>query len=77
MGKPIDNPDRIKLDPIMPIAKDRITGGTINASAFDTLRYQSQLTLHCGYQILFETPMPNRFWRAMQWVLLGWKWENL
>jgi hypothetical protein len=88
MGEPVDNPDRIRLDPITPVAKARITVGTINfPPGWGTVpdvelgihapRYKSRLILNCGYQILFEEPIPNRFWRFWQWFLLGWKWQKL
>ena len=44
---------------------------------FHAARYKSQVTLNCGYRILFEQSKPNAFWRFWYWFLLGWKWENL
>ena len=40
-----------------------------------SLKVQSNLVINQGLQIQFTHPMPNLFWRLMQWLLLGWKWE--
>lgn len=71
------------------VRKDQITAGTINwplgevttvpgeKLGFHSPRYKTRLIINCGYQILYEQPMPNRFRRFWYWFLLGWKWENL
>ena len=36
---------------------------------------QSCLHLVAGFEVAFAKPMPCRWWRFWQWLLLGWRWE--
>lgn len=29
-----------------------------------------------GIAVVMNFPMPNRWWRLWQWVLLGWRWDR-
>lgn len=39
-------------------------------------RYISQLEVVPGYTILSTHPMPNIFWRTMQYLMFGFKWSR-
>lgn len=38
-------------------------------------KYKSQLRM-CDLELNFTSPMPNWFWRTMQYLLLGFKWKE-
>lgn len=35
-----------------------------------------RLRLVDGFEICFAKPMPCRWWRFWQWLLLGWRWDK-
>jgi hypothetical protein len=42
-----------------------------------TPAFRSRLTINIDLALSFTRPMPCRWWRLWQWILLGWKWEKL
>lgn len=41
------------------------------------LRVQSELVINYGFSVTFFAPKPNWWWRLWQWLLLGWRWEDV
>lgn len=48
----------------------------MTARFIDSYKPKSRLHITPGLALYSLSPMPNRWWRFWQWLLLGWRWSK-